>query len=91
MIVKFRKKPEFVEAIQFCGDFEEIEQFCGGDAEFKDGRLVVATPNGAICVSDSDWIMKKPDGTFCVCTSGNLTKEYVFVSAKFGNKVGEWH
>ena len=32
MTTRFRKKPVIVEAIQFTGNFDEIEAFVGGDA-----------------------------------------------------------
>lgn len=37
---KFRNKPVIIDAIQFKGNFDEIENFC-------DGELVVATLEGA--------------------------------------------
>lgn len=56
----FRKKPVVIEAMQFSGgNFSEIEEFCGGDAEFRAGRLVVATLDGPLYASNYDWIIKE--------------------------------
>lgn len=38
---KFRKKPAVIEAVQFDGNFDEIEVFVGGDAEFRDGEAPI--------------------------------------------------
>lgn len=65
--MKFRKKPVEIEAVQFRGNFEEIENFCGGDAEFRNGELVVATLEGALRASPDDWIIKGIKGEFYPC------------------------
>ena len=62
--MKFRKKPVVIEAIQFRGNFDEVEKFVGGDAEFRDGELVIATLEGALHASDRDWIIKGVKGEF---------------------------
>lgn len=64
---KFRKKPVVIEAIQFDINFDEIEEFCGGDAEFRDGQLVVATLEGPLHASPRDWIIKGVKGEFYSC------------------------
>ena len=52
-------------AIQFDGpNFEEIEKFCGGDAEMRGGYMVVATLQGALRVKPGQWIVKNVDGSF---------------------------
>ena len=63
----FRKKPVVIEAIQFRGNFDEIEVFTGGDAEFRDGELVVATLEGPLRASPNDWIIKGVKGEFYPC------------------------
>jgi hypothetical protein len=63
----FRKKPVVIEAIQFVGNFDEIEQFCGGDAEWRGKELVVATLEGPLHASDKDWIIKGIKGEFYPC------------------------
>ena len=64
---KFRKRPVVIEAIQFAGNFAEIEQFVGGDAEFRNGELVIATLEGAMHASPQDWIIKGIQGEFYPC------------------------
>lgn len=67
MSKKYIKKPLVVEAVQFNGNFEEIEIFVGGDAEFRDGKLLVATPEGPIFASPGDYIIKGVKGEFYPC------------------------
>jgi hypothetical protein len=64
---KFRKKPAVIEAIQFKCNFDEIEEFCGGDADYRDGEIVVATLEGALRASPDDWIIKGVKGEFYPC------------------------
>lgn len=65
--MKFRKKPVVIEAVQFNGNFDEIEEFVGGDAEFRDGKLLVATLEGPLEASNNDWIIKGIKGEFYPC------------------------
>lgn len=67
MVAKFRKKPVVIEAVQFTGNFTEIEQFVGGDAEFRDGQLLVATLEGPLHAANGDWIIKGVKGEFYPC------------------------
>lgn len=63
----FRKKPVVIEAVQFKGNFDELESFVGGDANFTNGELVIATLEGALHASDGDWIIKGVKGEFYPC------------------------
>lgn len=63
----YRKKPVIIEAIQFRGNFDTIEKFVGGDAEFRDGKLIVATLEGPLRASPMDWIIKGIKGEFYPC------------------------
>lgn len=65
--MKYRKKQIVVEAIQWDGNFEEIEKFTGGDAELRDGKLLVATLEGPLTASSCDWIIKGIKGEFYPC------------------------
>ena len=67
MVQKFRKKPVVIEALQFTGNFDEIEDFVGGDAEFRGMELVVATLEGPLHASRNDWIIKGVKGEFYPC------------------------
>jgi hypothetical protein len=64
---KFRKKPVVIEALRFGGNFDEIEAFVGGDAEFRDGELLVATLEGPLRAAPGDWIIKGVKGEFYPC------------------------
>ena len=55
---------EKIKEIQFHGNFDEIEKFVGGDAEFRNGKLLVATLDGPLWASPGDWIIKDADGKF---------------------------
>lgn len=71
------KRPVVVEAIQFTrGNFDEIEAFCGGDAELRNGKLVVATLEGALTASDGDWIIKGTAGEFYPCKPNIFAEIY---------------
>lgn len=66
--MKFRKKPVEIEAVQYTGvNFDEIERFVGGDAEFRNGELVVATLEGPLRASVNDWIIRGIKGEFYPC------------------------
>ena len=78
-MIKCRRKTPELDAIQFRGNFEEIEKFCGGDAEFRDGRLLVATSQGPLWASDNDFIVKVEDGTFVVYSKEMFEAAYVYV------------
>ena len=56
--------PKEENKIQFHGNFDEIEKFVGGDAEFRNGKLLVATLDGPLWASPGDWIVKDADGKF---------------------------
>ena len=67
-MARFRKKPVVIEAVQFNGNFEEIESFVGGDlGKDMTGRYVVATLEGALQISGMDWIIKGVKGEFYPC------------------------
>lgn len=55
-------------AIQLIGaNFDEIEEFVGGDAEWRDGRLIVATTEGPMSVWPGNWVVRNANGTFYSC------------------------
>lgn len=74
--MRFRKIPVVIEAVQFTGNFDEIEAFVGGDAESRDGKLLVATLEGPLHASDKDWIIKGVAGEFYPCKPDILEQTY---------------
>jgi len=64
---KYRKKPVVIEALQFCGNFDELEEWIGGDAEFRNGELVIATLEGPLRAAPNDYIIKGIKGEFYPC------------------------
>lgn len=79
MIKQFMKRPLVIEAVQFTGNFDEIEEFIGGDAEFRDGKLIVATLEGPLHASIGDWIIKGIKGEFYPCKPDIFTQSYIEV------------
>lgn len=78
---KFRKKPVVIEAVLYHGiNFDEIENFVGGDAEFHNKELVVATLEGPLHASPGDWIIKGTKGEFYPCKPDIFTDIYEPVS-----------
>lgn len=82
MAQKYRKKPVVIEAVQFTSNFDEVEKFCGGDAEFRNGELVVATLEGALRASPTDWIIKGVNGEFYPCKPDIFSKTYDLVKGE---------
>ena len=75
-MAKYRKKPVVIEAVQFIGNFDEIEKFVGGDAEFRDGKLLVATLEGPLWASNFDYIIKGVKGEFYPCKPDIFEETY---------------
>jgi len=78
---RYRKKPVVIEAIQFDGNFDEVEAFVGGDAEFRDGQLVIATLEGAMRADPHDWIIRGVKGEFYPCKPDIFAATYEAVNA----------
>jgi len=73
----FRKKPVVIEAVQFvAANFADIEIFVGGDAEFRDGELIVATLEGPLRAAPNDWIIKGVKGEFYPCKPDIFAQTY---------------
>lgn len=68
--MKYVKKPVIIEAIQVSNafpNFEEIEEFVGGDLEFRNGEIIIATLEGAMTAAPGDYIIKGIKGEFYPC------------------------
>ena len=79
MVKYYRKKPVVIEALQFTGNFDEIEEFVGEDAELRKGELVVATLEGPLHASDGDFIIKGIKGEFYPCKPEIFAATYELV------------
>ena len=79
---KYRKKPIVIEAVQWTGNFSAIEEFVGGDAELRDGKLLVATLEGPLTASHNDWIIKGIKGEFYPCKPGIFEATYANAGAE---------
>ena len=78
---RFRKKPVEIDAVLYTGpNFDEIEEFVGGDAEFRNGELTVATLEGPLHASPGDWIIKGVKGEFYPCKPDIFEATYEPVS-----------
>lgn len=85
-MVECVRKP--VEAVQFYGNFDEIERFVGGDAEFRDGKLLVATRNGPLWANRGDYIFKNDIGEFESCDELIFISRYKAIAPKKPNEEG---
>jgi len=65
--VKYQKKPLVVDAIQFTGDREKVEDFVGKERVHFSGLLYLDTPDGYIAIYLNDWILKMPNGDISGC------------------------
>ena len=58
-MVKFRKKPVVIEAMQFDGtNFNELEDFGDPYVTYYGGKLTIDTLEGQLCATPGDWIIK---------------------------------
>lgn len=78
-MARYRKKPVVIEAVQFQVNFDEIETFVGGDAEFRDGELVIATLEGPLRAAPGDYIIKGIKGEFYPCKPDIFAATYEVV------------
>lgn len=85
MIMKYRKKPVVIEAVQWTGDNnEEINNFCGDSAKFVTSRLGnavlyslgIETLEGFMQASTGDYIIKGVNGEYYPCKPDIFEKTY---------------
>lgn len=63
--MKFKRDSGLVAAIHYTGpNFDEVEVFVGGDVEFRNGALCVATTKGPLIATPGQYIVKRWDGSF---------------------------
>lgn len=68
MIMRVRKKPVEVEAVQWTGEnLEEIREFCGDKLQFVFSSIYINTLEGSHRVSLGDYVIKGVKGEFYPC------------------------
>ena len=79
-MARFRKKPVFIDAIQWVGDnFDEIYNFVGGSSEkpyLEDSLVVIHTLEGDHTANEGDWIIKGVQGEFYPCKPNIFDQTY---------------
>lgn len=79
MMMKFRKKPIVIEAVQWNGDnFIDIDNFITISHETypKDGIVKIPTLEGTMDAVEGDWIIKGVNGEFYPCKPDIFEKTY---------------
>ena len=77
MIMKYRKKPIIIEAIQWNGkNLSEIDNFMGRLVENKGTTLVIHTLEGDMEASINDYIIKGVNSEFYPCKPDIFDKTY---------------
>lgn len=79
MIMKYRKKPVVIEAVQWTGKNQtEIDKFCGMNVVWSEDKkmFLVLTFEGAMLVSVSDYIIKGVNGEYYLCKPDVFEKTY---------------
>lgn len=79
--MKYIHKPTEVEAIQYTGDMESLNDvvtFCGAAySTVVDDTLHIKNPNGDLVVNEGDYVIKgEKDGDYWVCTEDVFEKSY---------------
>ena len=91
-MMKYRKKPVEVEAIQWTGNTSEVKKFCGikcsysvNDSAWQVGKgvpqeeLIIHTLEGDMKASRNDYIIKGVNGEFYPCKPDIFLKTYEMV------------
>lgn len=74
---KFRKKPVEIEAVQWTGNLEEMENFLTVDVTITlTGEIVIPTLEGKMKGNIGDWIIKGINGEFYPCKPDIFEKTY---------------
>ena len=77
--MKFRKKPELVDAVQWNGEnLPEVREFVDIDRLFTlPGNIVpIQTSEGPACLSVGYWLVKHARGTFSLYSPANMLKHF---------------
>ena len=79
MIMKYRKKPVVIEAVQWTSKNQtEIDKFCGMNVIWSENKkmFLVLTLEGAMLASVSDYIIKGVNGEYYLCKPDVFEKTY---------------
>jgi hypothetical protein len=82
-MLKFRKKPVVVEAVQFTGaNAEECCKFIGRERlnSCGDGYIGIRTLEGSMTATPGDWIIRGVKGEFYPCKPDIFEQTYEAVS-----------
>jgi hypothetical protein len=84
MVLKYRKKPVVIEAVQWTGDnLHECGNFCPAvltETYYADGNLTIPTSEGRMTANTGDWIIKGIKGEFYPCKPDIFEATYDLVS-----------
>lgn len=83
-MAKYRKKPVVIEAVQWKGDNQSLQEInllaldsAGGIVEHEDGeRLIIPTLEGLMTANLHDWIIKGVSGEVYPCKPDIFAKTY---------------
>lgn len=78
-IMKYRKRPVVVEAVQFTGHNDaEVLDFCpiARDPVDTKANLIIPTPEGEMLVSIGDWVIRGVKGEFYPCKPDIFKETY---------------
>lgn len=79
MIMKYRKKPVVIEAVQWTGKNQtEIDKFCGTNVVWSENKkmFLVLTLEGTMLASTGDYIIKGVNGEYYPCKPDVFEKTY---------------
>jgi hypothetical protein len=79
--VRYRKKPEIIEAIQYTGDNEQdVAHFIGQLTflpHYRNGeQLMIPIGGGVMILHLGVWVIREPDGTFNLMNDTVFTDRY---------------
>jgi len=77
-LIKYRKKPVVIEAVQWIGNYEVIKDFMKQEpvTEYQNEVLVIETLEGTMRADFGDYIIKGVNGEFYPCKPDIFEKTY---------------
>lgn len=75
--MKYRKKPVVIEAIKFTGkNVDELTDFVGDNLHYSGTYFYIPTLEGAMIVSEGDYVIKGVKGEFYPCKPDIFEETY---------------